>query len=141
MIPGGFSEATISSLNVDRVFLRERKGFVKYALKYGYSLTPCYIFHESGLYWNLQGIWGPRLWLNRFGIPGVVPFGRWSCFFLPRNEHLNIVVGRALNLPRIEKPTREQVAEYHEKYVLTLIDLFNRHKASYGKAQSTLEIW
>jgi len=141
IIPGGFSEATISSSKANRVFLRNRIGFVKYALEYGYALTPCYIFHENELYFNIQGAWRFRHWLNSFGIPAVLPFGRWWCLFLPRNDRLNIVIGKVLTFPRINNPTREQVAEYHQRYVTELVELFDRHKAAHGQAQCTLEIW
>ncbi|CAM9488198.1 unnamed protein product, partial [Heterosigma akashiwo] len=47
IIPGGFEEATISKLGAQRVYLKKRKGFVKYALKYGYALVPVYTFGES----------------------------------------------------------------------------------------------
>jgi len=40
LIPGGFEEATIMKRGVERVYLRRRKGFVKYALRYGYNLHP-----------------------------------------------------------------------------------------------------
>ena len=36
LIPGGFSEATLTNPGSSRVFLRTRSGFVYYALKYGH---------------------------------------------------------------------------------------------------------
>jgi len=141
IIPGGFKEATISCPQANRVFLHERRGFVKYALQHGYSLTPCYIFHEHELYWNLQGMWRMRHFLNCLGFPAVVPIGRWFCFLLPRNHRLHIVVGRALELPQIDHPTHEEVAEHHSRYVQALVGLFDRHKANYGEAESVLEVW
>lgn len=32
----------------ERVYLRQRKGFIKYALQHGYTLVPGYTFGESG---------------------------------------------------------------------------------------------
>ncbi|GMH57156.1 hypothetical protein TrRE_jg12313 [Triparma retinervis] len=57
LIPGGFHEATIAYPGTSRVFLKNRKGFVKYALQHGFTLTPVYTFGESATYWNASGFW------------------------------------------------------------------------------------
>ena len=38
MIVGGFEDATIHKYGTDRIFLKNRKGFVKYGLEYGIKL-------------------------------------------------------------------------------------------------------
>ena len=50
----GFEEAAIHHADADRVFLKKRKGFVKYALQHGHSLTPAYVFGERSCYHNVQ---------------------------------------------------------------------------------------
>ncbi|CAE7484527.1 Dgat2 [Symbiodinium sp. CCMP2592] len=37
LVPGGFEEATVTSPGTERVFLKTRAGFVKYALRHGYD--------------------------------------------------------------------------------------------------------
>ena len=44
-----FQEATITCKDVDRVYIKDRKGFVKYALQYGYDLVPSYTFGDAGV--------------------------------------------------------------------------------------------
>merc|ERR1711924_43647 len=105
IIPGGFEEATIHSCSVPRVFLKNRAGFVKYALQYGYSLTPMYTFGENKTFSNVQGGWSWRLWLNGFGIPAILPYGCWWCPILMRSEDFLLCVGTPLQLPTIEAPT------------------------------------
>lgn len=61
LLPGGFEEATISAVGHDRVYLKKRQGFVKYALQYGYRLVPVYTFGESDTYYNLPGLYGLRM--------------------------------------------------------------------------------
>ena len=141
VIPGGFEEATITSSTVHRVYLKSRRGFVKYALQAGYALVPCYCFGENETYYNVQGAWGIRFWLNRQGMVGILPFGRWFFPLLARNRRMHIVVGKALQLPRIERPTTEQVAQHHAQYTEALTSLFDRHKASYGLGDAKLEVW
>jgi 2-acylglycerol O-acyltransferase 2 len=143
LIPGGFEDATIFKQGTDRIYLKERKGFVKLALQAGYSITPTYVFGEKNMYWNAQGLWGIRLRLNTHGIPGIFPFGRWGSL-LPRPEPLYIAVGEPVVLPKIAYPTSLEVAEYHARYVVALEQLFERHKcAAYGKQATNLklEIW
>ena len=146
ILPGGFEEATISSATVDRVYLAKRKGWVKYALQHGYSLTPVFTFGERETYANLQTLMPLRLWMSTFGLPGILPFGRWWCPILPRDRRLHIVVGSPLLPPPGvgEQPTDAQVDAQHKRYVAALTDLYDRHKvAYYGKeaANAELEIW
>ena len=44
LITGGFHEASISSELADRVFLKDRAGFIKFALAWGYRVAPVYVF-------------------------------------------------------------------------------------------------
>lgn len=50
MLPGGFEEATISTSKENRVFVKERKGFIKYAIRYGYKVFPVFTFGENKMY-------------------------------------------------------------------------------------------
>ena len=45
LVPGGYEEATVTSHTVFRLFLKNRKGFVKLALKYGYTLAPVVVLN------------------------------------------------------------------------------------------------
>jgi len=144
IIPGGFHDASIHSATVDRVCLRNRKGFVKYAIEFGYSLTPVFGFGEKDTFYNVPGAWSLRLWLNDFGIPGVLPFGRWFCPILPRNRRLHVVVDSPLPPPTLkenEKVTREMVDKHHAAYVEKLKAFHKKYsKVAYGK-EAELEIW
>ena len=79
IIPGGFHESTISSPGTDRVWLKNRKGFVKYALQNGYALQPIYVFGETDAWWNPQSFLKQRLQMNngifgtKQGLPAAVP--------------------------------------------------------------------
>ena len=39
LLPGGFQEATLFARNRHRVYINQRKGFIKYALRHGYVLA------------------------------------------------------------------------------------------------------
>ncbi|EER14229.1 diacylglycerol o-acyltransferase, putative [Perkinsus marinus ATCC 50983] len=77
LITGGFHEATITCPGTDRIYLNNsRKGFVRYALREGYSLTPVYGFGETDTFSNVQGMWAFRFWLNSgtFQLPADIGY-------------------------------------------------------------------
>lgn len=140
LIPGGFESASIHSSTQPRVHV-SKKGFIKYALVYGYELVPVYVFNEHKTYHNAQGFYKFRFWLNSFGLPGIIPFGKWWCPLLPKSEvDIHIVVGKGLQLPVIAKPTREEVELWHGIYVKYLIDVYDTNKNRFGEKKS-LEVW
>lgn len=146
LIPGGLEEATITSGSAERVYIKKRFGFVKLCLQYGYQLRPVYSFGEIEAFDNLQGLFPFRLWMNRYGIPGAIPWGWLPIPFLPKpNVDLMVVVGPILKLPMIADPTFEDVQNWHARYIEALQDLFERHKVeAYGPdigKNKTLELW
>ena len=116
-------------------------GIVKYALLHGYRLTPVYTFGEESTYSTMNSFQSFRLWLNKFGIPGVVFMG-WPLFPLmpKRGLEIHTVVGDPLQLPKIEKPTKEDVQEWHGKYIQALQELFDKNKAKFGQKDAQLII-
>lgn len=144
--PGGFEEATLTSTTQDRVFIKKRYGFVRLCLKHGVAIRPVYAFGEGRLFSNVQGLWSTRLALNRWSIPMLFVWGLWYLPFLPkRGVKLHIVVGRPLIVPKIESPTKEEVALWHGKYIVELKRIYEEHKeVAYGAEkgkEAKLEIW
>jgi hypothetical protein len=143
--PGGFEEATLSSLTQDRVFLQKRTGFIRLCLQEGVAVRPVYVFGEKGLYWNVQGFWEQRLAVNRLGLPAVWTWGHPFFPLVPKpTVELMICVGAPLVLPKIENPTKEDVQKWHGKYVAALTGIFEEYKeTAYGPSGKTakLEVW
>jgi len=141
MIPGAYQEATLFTYGRERVAISNRRGFVKYCLQYGYRLHPVYTFGEAETYYTVGGAEELRLWLNNWGIPTVAFWGLSWCPLLPRRGvELRTFVGPPLELPQLDAPTAEQVNEWHQKYILRLTELFDRHKAEAGKPDAVLEV-
>jgi hypothetical protein len=145
--PGGFEEATLSCQNKDRVYIKKRVGFVKLALQNGYNVVPVYAFGENQTYANVQGLWKVRLWLNSLPCPAIVVFGSWLLPLLPKRHPmgLKVVVGDPLVLPKIPEPTRKEVKLWHDKYVASLVKLFEENKEDYYGSEfaktAKLELW
>ncbi|KAJ0404121.1 hypothetical protein ATCC90586_007377 [Pythium insidiosum] len=143
LIPGGFEEATLFEYGKHRVYVKKRLGFIKLALQHGYKVRPVYTFGEELTFRTFSYFLKQRLLLNQYKIPGVAFTGRLLCFFLPFPDvDLVTVVGKAIELPKIEHPTREEVAKYHKLYVDALVDIFERNKAKYARnPEAVLEVY
>lgn len=137
--PGGYEEATITSNYHDRVFIKNRKGFIKMALKYGYRVYQLYTFNENKVFHTIGGFEKIGILLNKIKIPGCAFYGEYLIF--PRSEaKLYTVIGKAFNLPKIEDPSPEDVTKYHDLYVQYLVELYNRHKLKY-EGNENLELF
>ena len=53
---------------------------------------------------------------------------------------MTVVVGSPIAVPKIEKPTDEEVQEYHTKYVEALQRLYNEYNPQYGNPNIELAI-
>ncbi|KAH0478274.1 MAG: uncharacterized protein KVP18_002254 [Porospora cf. gigantea A] len=139
LIPGGFEEATIFSNGSDRLYIKKRKGFLKLALTYGYRVVPVFNFGERFTFWNVQGAWRLRLWLNKFNIPGVLPAGRWFLPILPVLDMSHLVFGDPIDLTQYREPL--DVDGAHELYVSEVERLYKAHALKFYGKVSALELW
>ncbi|XP_067668805.1 2-acylglycerol O-acyltransferase 2-like isoform X2 [Haliotis asinina] len=142
LVVGGAIEALNAAPGNFRLILKNRKGFIKIAMKHGADVCPVYTFGENDLYSqvpNPEGSFVRKLQLVLTRICGFSPpifFGRgvfnYTFGLLPHRRPLNTVVGKPIEVTRNENPTNEEVADLHQKYVDALIDLFETHKSKYG---------
>jgi len=143
ILPGGMEEVALYTRGRERVFLKNRAGFIKYALQYGYLVQPGYTFGECDMYTSMQAGAGVRMWmLKHIGLIIPVFWGPyWYAPWLPRRDvPLHTVIGSPLKLPVIEDPTKEDVKKWHGVYVEKLTELFDTHKGRFGYGDRELEI-
>lgn len=129
VIPGGCEEMLESEPEKETIVIKKRKGFVKLAIQNGSDLVPCYCFGVTDLYTQFQ-MWKPfRIWLLKKTRVGVTfGWGRYFYNLLPEKRQITIVVGEPIHVTKCENPTEEQVDEYHQQYMDSLIKLYNEHK-------------
>jgi hypothetical protein len=138
LIPGGFQEATLFQRGKNNIFIKERKGFIKYALRYGYTLQLAYVFGEEQTFWQMPPTFlsSVRFWLNKYNIPATIFSGRYF-WLMPDNDiDITIVIGKGFKCPQIDNPSVEDVNKYHAKYIEEMTDLFERNKDKYGSPNS-----
>jgi hypothetical protein len=133
--PGGFEEATLSDNNQDLVFIKNRKGFIKYALEFGYTIFPCYTFGENKSYYSFTGLQSFRLFLNKIKMPGTVFIGKYGIF--PRRDiGWHTVIGKGIQCPRIEHPAHEDVEKFHKLYIEELERIFEKYREELGGSKT-----
>jgi len=137
-VPGGFEEATLTQHSRERVFIKERKGFIKYCLQYGYRIHPCYSFNENKIYYTFPYFERLRLFFNKLKIPGVIFYSKFL-FFPNYDLDLFVVIGKSIQLPQISEPTNDEIDQYHKLYVDSLKALYDKYKSQFG-ASEELEI-
>jgi len=137
-VPGGFEEATITEYGKDRIFIKERKGFIKYALEFGYKIYPSYTFNENKIFFTFNWFEKFRLFLNKIKIPGTIFYSKYL-FFPDSDIDLFCVIGKPIRLPQIANPASEDVDKYHKLYIQAITDVYDKYKKQYG-ASDNLEI-
>lgn len=141
LYPGGFEEASLTKYKEERVFIKNRKGFIKYAIQNGYKIHPCYQFGESSLYYTLQSDkWGKIL--AKMKLINVIAYSRFLLFPLS-NVKLVLVIGKAVDYQSLVKdtnqPTKEEINTIHQKYIDELKRCYNKYKDQYAEGKE-LEI-
>lgn len=153
LLVGGAQEAFHSRPGNYILALKERKGFVKIAIKTGTSLVPVFSFGELDLYDQIPNPPGSKLRryqeaFKKFtGIAPIIINGRgifqYSFGWLPKRRPLNTVVGAPIKVEKRTSPTQKEIDELHAKFCTELINLFETHKGTFiedaEKVKLTLE--
>lgn len=142
IVVGGAMEALDAHRGADvRLTLRRRRGFVRIALMNGASLLPIFSFGENDLYEQLSNPEGSFIrriqnFITKFvGISPPIFHGRgvfqYNFGYLPYRRPMDVIVGKPIDVEKIENPTEAEVDRYHNLYVESLTKLFDEHKIHY----------
>ncbi|POI24254.1 hypothetical protein CIB84_011996, partial [Bambusicola thoracicus] len=143
IVVGGAAESLNCTPGKNSVTLRNRKGFVKLALRHGADLVPVYSFGENEVYKQVifeEGSWGrwvQKKFQKHIGFAPCIFHGRglfssntWG--LLPYSKPITTVVGEPITIPKIDNPSQKEVDFYHGVYVDSLIKLFDKYKGRFG---------
>lgn len=130
-VPGGFEEATITSNEMDKIFIKDRKGFIKYAIQYGYTIYPTYTFNEARLFKTFNLFQNIRLLLNKLKIPTVIFIGP-SLGFPDHNQKLVTVISSGIKVSQTANPSDDLINEYHKKYIEELEYIYYKYQPVFG---------
>lgn len=142
IVVGGAAESLEARPGNFKLTLKNRKGFVKLALRNGASLVPIFSFGENDLYDQVSNPPGSplRKWQTKMkDLMGFAPplfRGRgvfqYSFGLLPQRRPINTVFGAPIKVHKIENPSPEEVDKLHSQYIIALQELFEKHKKNYG---------
>ncbi|CAF98548.1 unnamed protein product, partial [Tetraodon nigroviridis] len=155
IVIGGAAESLQCAPGRNSVTLKKRKGFVRLALQKGNvrasvltsDLVPVYSFGENDAYKQVifeEGSYW-RIWQKRLHkLLGFAPclfhgcglFFTNSCGIVPFCKPITTVVGEPITVPKMEDPTEEMVDLYHEMYIRSLLNLFDKYKTRFGLKES-----
>mmetsp|Transcript_19428 Transcript_19428/g.58667 ORF Transcript_19428/g.58667 Transcript_19428/m.58667 type:complete len:257 (+) Transcript_19428:234-1004(+) len=133
--PGGIAEMFYGT-DREQIILAKRKGLAKVALQTGVCLVPNYVFGVNEVYTRWFGPNSLAARVSSVLRTSLVAWsGRWGIPFspVPNRVKMIIVLGKPIEVERIEEPTSEQVEALHARYVDALADLFDRHKHRMGE--------
>jgi len=141
IVPGGAEEAMDSHTNNYDLTLKDRKGFVKLAIRNGASLVPVYNFGENKTYHQLpneRGSYVRKIQTIIKRATGISPIlvcgaGFFNNHFglIPMSVKITTVVGAPIHTKKNPNPTKEEVDNLHSQYVEALVKLFEDHKLKY----------
>jgi len=143
MTPGGEVEQLLTQYGKEKVYIKNRQGFVRLAVKYGLPIVPCYVFGCSDLFYTSSFMLSFRMWLTKkFRIAIPLAWGRYGC--VPGKGSLKMVFGNPIAVEAMTYDDRKYdtyVNEIHSKYVSELQRVFCAYKTKFGYGDRALEIY
>jgi len=138
IVIGGAEESLYSKPGTADLKLLHRKGFVALGLKTGSSLVPTFSFGENDLWVQVDNPEGSKLRYFQETMKRLITFtipvfhGRgvfqYDYGFLPFRKPIHTVIGTPIDLPKIEKPSQDEVDKYHSLYLQNLQTLYDTYK-------------
>ncbi|KAF5302450.1 hypothetical protein FQR65_LT08540 [Abscondita terminalis] len=152
LVVGGAAESYYCRPGQYRLVLKNRKGFIKLAIRNGAPLVPVFSFGETDLFNQVNNPEGSIIRRIQEGVRQIIgiapalPLGRgffqYSFGLVPQRKPVTTVVGRPLNVEKIENPPDDYINKIHGQFIDCLIQLFEEQKHHYLKnpETTTLEI-
>jgi hypothetical protein len=141
LIPGGAAEALMTHRDTFKLYLLNRKGFVKLAMETKKPLIPCLGFGENEIFDTLVTSKTDTGWKgilfsmqqSFMKLTGVSPPIITNP--IPRPVKMSVVVGAPL-----EMDCNKSVDENHKVYMDQVTQLYNKHAKKLGYGHVKLEI-
>jgi 2-acylglycerol O-acyltransferase 2 len=123
------------------LFIKQRKGFIKYALKYGYTVRPVIITNEHKAMQTLDIFTKLRLLINKIKIPSVIYWNIKFGILFPPGVVMNTIVGKGVKGSKIygkEEPTHQEINQMHAQYIEEVKRMYEKNKSKNGNTPLTI---
>jgi 2-acylglycerol O-acyltransferase 2 len=145
IVVGGARESMIAEPKTLRLMVKDRKGFVKLAIRTGADLVPVLAFGENDLYTPIDSAKYPaiqrvqRLVKDTTGWEAPLFYGQgfWSGSWglLPYRTPIDIVVGRPIDVGKmVEEPSIKEVDRVHGLYLAELQRMWEEWRGKFPAA-------
>ncbi|ORY66304.1 diacylglycerol acyltransferase [Pseudomassariella vexata] len=143
IVVGGARESLEAQPGQMRLILKERKGFIKLAVRCGADLVPVLAFGENDLYDQLRPREHPfvhkvqmfvlKVW--KFTLPFLHGRGifNYDVGMMPYRHPLNVVVGKPIKVTQSNQIDNDEINRLHELYVSELEELWDRYKDEFAR--------
>lgn len=133
IVPGGIAEIFLMRDDVEQVYVKHRKGFVKLALQAGVDLVPVYGLGHTQLFSTLDKssrLGSLLMWLSRrLQVSLPLAAGRFGMPMVPYKKPVVAIVGKPIRIDTaVPEPTTEQIDAVHAAFVAELRRIFDKHK-------------
>ncbi|KAI1334008.1 diacylglycerol acyltransferase-domain-containing protein [Xylariaceae sp. FL0016] len=142
VVIGGARESLEAEPGMLRLILKERKGFIKLAVRCGADIVPVLAFGENALYDQLRPREHPlvhklqmfilKVW--KFTLPFLHGRGifNYDVGLMPYRRPLNVVVGAPIKVRQSDRVVPEEINRLHHLYVQELEKLWDRYKDEFA---------
>ena len=132
VLPGSAREIKYNNYTDKNIYVIKRKGFIKAALQYGYTLVPVVGVGVTNQYYALLI---PCEWFKKiFGIYPFLPLGKYEVCY-PRTAPVHNIIGKPIKVEMNACYTEEDVVELSDKFYRGLQEALdhynNKHSESY----------
>lgn len=150
LMVGGAQEAFSAFPGQYRFVLKNRKGFVKVALKTGAPLVPAISFGENDIFELVNHPPGSVIRKIQDTIKKYTQFApvhlngrgflQYNFGFIPRRHPITTVIGAPIQVNKNPNPSDAEIEELHALFCKRLTELFNTHKTKYVENSGNVQI-
>lgn len=136
IVVGGFEEMLRTQSDKEIISLKHRRGFLKQAIRHGYSVVPVFCFGESQIYNNrIQLSDTMRDFCAKWKLPAAIPSGAGRFSFMPRRLEGGalIVFGKPMRWGTCEIASTESFSRVHADYMNAVQQLYNQYNPYKGR--------
>lgn len=124
---GGMAELFLSCENEERLYLKNRKGFIKLSMQTGVDIVPIYLFGNTSVLSVAKHGFLATL-SRKLQISFTYMWGKWY-LPIPRDDcKLLYVSGQPLGIPHIPHPTQHDIDKYHALYCQQVQRLYETYQ-------------
>lgn len=139
IVIGGAEDTIDAKPGTNKLKIKNKKGFIRMALKHGANLVPVFTFGENELFDQIPNPPGSRIrrlqtWMkHKYGFVATPFWGRGHLPAFPRRHEIVTIIGSPIEVQKKETFNEEDVEELHEKYIDALVNLYSVYADKYAK--------